>query len=65
MKYTKEQLVDRLLKLNHRGWVDTIHNHSLFYEVTQTFNNYVEADVSVDDYTFLNLVDSAMAEWDI
>ena len=65
MKYTEEQLEERLIKLNHNGWVSAIHNYSLFYEVTQTFNNYVATDVSIDDYTFLSLVDCAMSEWDI
>ena len=65
MKYTEEQLEERLIKLNHTGWASAIRNYSLFYEVTQTFNNYVATDVSIDDYTFLNLVDSAMSEWDV
>lgn len=64
MKYTEDNLIDRLNDLGYEAWVDTIENYGLIYEVTYHFNNSVE-DKEVSDSDFLRRVDEAMCEWDI
>lgn len=65
MKYTKEQMFDRLKVLGFDCWVKTIELWCLGHEVVTTFNTNTANEEVLDDIDFINEVDRSMCEWDI
>lgn len=64
------QLMNRLYNLEvtkviSESWSDSIMKYGLLYEVTRTSGLTLSDIEDVDDETFLNRVNYAMAEWDI
>lgn len=64
------QLMNRLYNLEvtkviNESWSDSIMKYGLLYEVTRTSGLTLSDIEDVDDETFLNRVNYAMAEWDI
>lgn len=65
MKYSEEQMFNRLNVLGFDCWVKAIEQYSLGFEVVTTFNTNTANEEILDDIDFINEVDSAMCEWDI
>lgn len=65
MKYTKEQMFDRLIMLDFGCWVKRVEQYGLGFEVVTIFNKN-NANVEVlGDGSFITEVAIAMSEWDI
>lgn len=65
MKYTEEQMFNRLNVLGFDCWVKNIEQYGLGFEVVTTFNTNTTNEEILDDIDFINEVDIAMREWDI
>ena len=65
MRYTEEQMFNRLNTLGFNCWVKNIEQYSLGFEVVTTFNTNTANEKILDDIDFINEVDSTMCAWDI
>lgn len=68
MKYTEEQVIDRLNQMENSAANEMavlIEDSMLTYEVTDYVNQHITSVKDLSDELFLEAVNDAMMEWDI
>lgn len=68
MKYTEEQVIDRLKQMENSAANEMavlIEDSMLTYEVTDYVNRHITSVKDSSDELFLEAVNDAMIEWDI
>lgn len=68
MKYTEEQVIDRLKQMENSAANEMavlIEDSMLTYEVTDYVNQHITSVKELSDELFLEAVNDAMIEWDI